>query len=70
MTVLDIYNTFDLGFAEFPQSTFQVVSIVTTTGFTTGRYAWWPSFLLVLLLALSFFGGYAGSAASPKPIRM
>jgi len=40
---------------------FQVVSIGTTTGFTTANYADWPGFLPVLLLFLSFVGGCAGS---------
>jgi trk system potassium uptake protein TrkH len=40
---------------------FQVVSIGTTTGFTTSNYAVWPGFLPVLLLFASFIGGCAGS---------
>jgi len=40
---------------------FQVVSIATTTGFTTTEYAAWPGFLPVLLLFTSFVGGCAGS---------
>lgn len=40
---------------------FQVVSIGTTTGFTTVDYAHWPGFLPVLLLFTSFIGGCAGS---------
>ncbi len=40
---------------------FQVVSIGTTTGFTTSNYALWPGFLPVLLLFASFIGGCAGS---------
>ncbi|MGM0593172.1 MAG: TrkH family potassium uptake protein [Pseudomonadota bacterium] len=42
---------------------FQVVSIGTTTGFTTSNYALWPGFLPVLLLFASFIGGSAGSTA-------
>lgn len=42
---------------------FQTVSIATTTGFTTGGYQWWPTFLPVFLLLLSFIGGCAGSTA-------
>jgi len=45
------------------QGVFQVVSIVTTTGFATGGYYWWPSFLPLLLLVLSCVGGCAGSTA-------
>jgi trk system potassium uptake protein TrkH len=40
---------------------FQVVSIGTTTGFTTSEYYTWPSFLPVLLLYVSYIGGCAGS---------
>ncbi len=40
---------------------FQVVSIATTTGFTTTEYFAWPGFLPVLLLFTSFIGGCAGS---------
>jgi len=45
------------------QGLLQTVSIATTTGFTTGGYHWWPSFLPVFLLLLSFIGGCAGSTA-------
>ncbi|MEZ5537248.1 MAG: TrkH family potassium uptake protein [Thiolinea sp.] len=44
-------------------SLFQVVSISTTTGFTTTHYSNWPGFLPVLLLFASFVGGCAGSTA-------
>ncbi len=40
---------------------FQVVSIATTTGFTTAEYFAWPGFLPVLLLFMSFVGACAGS---------
>ncbi|MGB7756153.1 MAG: TrkH family potassium uptake protein [Salinisphaera sp.] len=40
---------------------FQVLSIGTTTGFTTTDYTIWPSFLPMFLLLGSFIGGCAGS---------
>jgi len=40
---------------------FQVVSMATTTGFTTENYSNWPTFLPVLLIFASFVGGCAGS---------
>ncbi|MBT8422343.1 MAG: potassium transporter [Gammaproteobacteria bacterium] len=43
------------------QGLFQVVSIATTTGFTTTDYSAWPGALPVLLLFASFVGGCAGS---------
>jgi trk system potassium uptake protein TrkH len=42
---------------------FQVVSIGTTTGFTTDDFSRWPGALPVLLLLSSFIGGCAGSTA-------
>ena len=51
-------------YARLPESfmaaIFQVVSIGTTTGFTTAEYTLWPSFLPMLLLLGSFVGGCAG----------
>lgn len=43
-------------------SAFQVVSFVTTTGFTSTNYSTWPIFSQMILLVLSFVGGCAGSA--------
>ena len=40
---------------------FQIISILTTTGFTTTEFHLWPSFLPFFLILLSFFGACAGS---------
>jgi trk system potassium uptake protein TrkH len=40
---------------------FQVVSIVTTTGFSTDDFEQWPVFGQYMILLLMFFGGCAGS---------
>jgi trk system potassium uptake protein TrkH len=40
---------------------FQLVSIMTTTGFTTTDFNSWPTFLPFFLIFLSFFGACAGS---------
>jgi trk system potassium uptake protein TrkH len=40
---------------------FQVVSIITTTGFGTADFDKWPSLCKVLLVSLMFIGGCAGS---------
>lgn len=45
----------------FRAALFQVVSIITTTGFATADYLTWPPILIVLIFALFFFGGSAGS---------
>jgi len=45
----------------FRHTLFQVVSIITTTGYATADYLTWTPFLMVLLFTLFFFGGSAGS---------
>ncbi len=47
----------------FYHGTLQVVSIMTTTGFVTTDFSLWPTFLPVLLMVISFFGGCVGSTA-------
>jgi trk system potassium uptake protein TrkH len=47
----------------FRAALFQVVSIVTTTGFVTEDYATWYPLCQLLLLALMFIGGCTGSTA-------
>lgn len=47
--------------ANFRDAAFQVVSIMTTTGFVTADYLSWIPILVVLLFMLMFFGGSAGS---------
>jgi len=42
---------------------FQVVSFMTTSGFTTTDFYNWPSFVPVLLIFVGFIGGCAGSTA-------
>ena len=42
---------------------FEVVSLVTSTGFGIVDYAYWPDFLPILLLSISFVGGCGGSTA-------
>jgi len=45
----------------FREAIFQVVSIVTTTGFVTADYLAWKPFVIMLIFLLMFFGGSAGS---------
>lgn len=42
---------------------FQVLAIVTTTGFVTADYTMWTPFLTVFFFGLMFLGGSAGSTA-------
>jgi trk system potassium uptake protein TrkH len=51
-------------------ATFQVVSIITTTGFASVDFQLWSDQAKVVLLALMFIGGSAGSAGGgPKVVR-
>lgn len=47
----------------FRDSLFQVVSIITTTGFVSADYTAWAPFLSTLFFVLLFVGGSAGSTA-------
>jgi len=71
VTVLHYYAEYsDLG-ERVIQGLVQVVSIGTTTGFTTTDFSTWPIFLPVLLILLSTAGGCTGSTAGGmKIIRM
>ncbi|MEW4924275.1 potassium transporter TrkG [Algibacter sp. 2305UL17-15] len=42
---------------------FQVLAIITTTGFVTADYTLWTPFLVVLFFGLMFLGGSAGSTS-------
>ena len=44
-------------------SSFQVASIITTTGYSTTDFNLWPSLPKAILLSLMFIGGCAGSTA-------
>ena len=52
----------------FRYSAFQVVSIITTTGYATADFDIWPSFSKLVLVALMFVGGCAGSTGGGMKI--
>jgi trk system potassium uptake protein TrkH len=47
----------------FRHALFQVLTVITTTGFITADYTLWTPFLLVMFFGLMFLGGSAGSTA-------
>lgn len=54
--------TTELGIEQaFRDSIFQVATIITTTGYATVDYLQWTPFLTIVLFAVFFFGGCAGS---------
>jgi trk system potassium uptake protein TrkH len=61
---------FEEGEAAVRHAAFQVVSIVTTTGFSSVDFALWPALALMVLVFLMFVGGSAGSTGgSIKVVR-
>lgn len=67
--------TLNLYFTSYPSvleslkdSFFQVISIITTTGFSTTDFDLWPSFSKAILFILMFIGGSAGSTAGAMKV--
>lgn len=57
-----MFFTMNISFEQsFRDSLFQVISIMTTTGFVTANYLNWVPILGMLIFVLMFFGGSAGS---------
>lgn len=59
-----VYRLTDQNFEKsFRDSLFQVVSVITTTGFVTADYTSWSTALTMFFFILLFIGGCAGSTA-------
>jgi len=52
----------------FRNALFQVVSIITTTGYATADYLTWAPILTIIIFVLFFFGGSAGSTGGGMKI--
>lgn len=63
MISINIMGTFDSVGEAIRQATFQVSSLLTTTGFSTTDYEVWPTFSKSILFILMFLGGCAGSTS-------
>lgn len=62
LVTFDIYgNVYGSIIDSFRYATFQVVSMITTTGFATADFVKWPSFSQLILLMCMFLGSMAGS---------
>ena len=59
-SIFPFYGTFATAFR---YSSFQVASIVSTTGFSTADFSKWPALAQTVLWFLMFLGGCAGSTA-------
>ena len=61
-TILYVHNTY--GFEEsFRASLFQIVSLMSTTGYVTKNYLLWPGAILPILAFVMFIGQCSGSTA-------
>ena len=60
---LFLTGSYDTLATSFRYGFFQVISAMTTTGFTTAPFFEWTGFLPVLLICIAFIGGCAGSTA-------
>lgn len=58
---IDIYNTAVNAFSTLRHASFQVASIITTTGFATIDFNQWPQTSKTILVLLMFIGACAGS---------
>ena len=53
---------------EAANSAFQVVSILTTTGFVSDDFTMWPAFCQMILILLMFIGGCSSSSSSGNKV--
>tara|TARA_S200000501_G_scaffold234622_1_gene220097 strand:+ start:1919 stop:3415 length:1497 start_codon:yes stop_codon:yes gene_type:complete len=56
----EVYGKFE---SSFRHALFQVVAIVTTTGFVTGDFVSWGTFLTMFFFGIMFLGGSSGSTS-------
>lgn len=63
VTISTFHTTFDSVWTALEHSAFQVVSILTTTGYGSYDYELWAPAVQFLLLVFMFFGGMSGSTA-------
>lgn len=61
ITIFLVFNGYGDWEKSFRAGIFQVVSIVTTTGYITSDYLVWPGSIWVIIFMLMFIGGSAGS---------
>ena len=50
-------------FTSLRYASFQVVSLISSTGFVTGDFAQWPTFACAILFLITFIGGCGGSTS-------
>lgn len=63
LLMLNNNNRIDINFNYISSTVFNCVSLVSTTGYTTDNFAYWPSFLPILLILFGAIGGCSGSTS-------
>ena len=62
--ILWLNGSYDGFFEALRYASFQIISLLTTSGFTTADYELWPQAALMLLYVVCFIGACAGSTTS------
>ena len=62
--ILWLNGSYDGFFEALRYASFQIISLLTTTGYTTADYELWPQAALMLLYVVCFIGACAGSTTS------
>lgn len=60
---LQLTSTYDSFWTSLRHSVFTVVSVISTTGFTTEAFAQWPLHIPLIVVLVAFIGGCAGSTS-------
>ena len=60
---LSIFHTYSGLYETSLNAVFTVVSMITSTGFVTTNYSYWPLFIPFFLILIGFVGGCGGSTA-------
>lgn len=60
---LQTVNYFNYFFKDLLDITFTIVSMITSTGFVTADYSYWPLFTPFFMMVIGFIGGCGGSTA-------
>ncbi|MBA2657766.1 MAG: potassium transporter [Tatlockia sp.] len=60
---LVLYGFFNRSYHALFKSLFSVISMATTTGFTSAPFSSWPTYIPILLMLLAIVGGCAGSTS-------
>jgi trk system potassium uptake protein TrkH len=61
IVLLSVNNEYESNFESLRHGTFQAISIVTTTGFSSQNFSSWTAVIPILLIFMSFIGACVGS---------